>query len=90
MIGYSNNSGRSLLDAIVIAGATSHREGVEAEYQYLARLFPGYRVNRQALKNQSGRFYDEMDIELADGTSTKIYFDITEPYTLLMNEFKPR
>jgi hypothetical protein len=31
-----------------------------------------------------------MDIELADGTSTKIYFDITEPYTLLMNEFKPR
>lgn len=90
MIQYSDNRGISSEDAIVISGATSHQEGIEAEYRYLVKNFPGHRVNRQALKNHQGRFYDEMELRLADGTSTKVYFDITQPYGLLMNEFKPR
>ena len=87
MIAYSKNTGHSLEDAIVITGASSHRRGVEAEYQYLARHCPVYRLNRQSLKSQAGRFYDVMDLTLADGTNTIRYFDITEPYRMLMHEF---
>ncbi len=88
MVQYSNNAGSSLEDAIVITGASNHKEGVDAEYKYLTMKFPGYRLNRQRLVEQKGKFFDAMEITLADGTSKIIFFDITESYKMLMGELK--
>jgi len=84
MVIYSNNTGRSLSDAIKITGATSHFETVDAEYRYLARRY-GKKDNDYVIKEQhlicdKGRHYDILKIRLKDDEKLTIFFDITESY----------
>lgn len=71
--------GHGVAYAIVIK-ASNEREGVKAEYQWIAEHFPGYKRNRQALLNQSNRSYDEINFTTASGEFKTVYFDITDFY----------
>ena len=70
------HDGSSMANAVVIT-ASNERQGVSAEYHWIAGRFPGYKRNKQALLHNDDRFYDEIDITTASGEPAKIYFDIT-------------
>jgi hypothetical protein len=81
-ITFSDNGGRSIEDAIVIENAFAEEDGVAAEYYYLEERYGRRDVDwsmiSQGLVSEEEKFYDLMDIELADKTRIQIYFDITE------------
>ena len=78
---FSDNTGESIEDAIVIGGDAGHLVGVWAEYQYLekrlGRRGKDWELELQAVREIDGRHYDELRLILADGTRKTIYFDIT-------------
>jgi len=79
---FSDNSGQSIEDAVVIENALGEEDGLAAEYYYLEEKF-GQRdadwfLESQEFVSEDERFYDRMDIELADDTRIVVYFDITE------------
>ena len=81
-ITYSDNGGRSIEDAIVIENAFAEEDGVAAEYYYLEEKYGlrdvDWSLISQDLVSEEEKFYDLMDIELADKTRIEVYFDITE------------
>ena len=76
-ITYAGGDGSSLEKAIIIKGATE-ATGVHAEYEYLAKHYPGYKRGRQSLSSNKGRAYDVLEFTTADGRKMVIFFDITE------------
>jgi len=82
MITYSEHSGASPEDAIIIYGAAHHSEGVRAEYDYLDMQFGRQGVDwslvLQALLHHESRPIDRMSIMLADGSAYDVYFDLSE------------
>jgi hypothetical protein len=81
MAKYSNNSGETMEDAIVITDVANHDAGVKAEYDYIiqkhgqARV--GWTMRGQALMHHNGRAYDRLEIVLQDGSPRTYFFDIT-------------
>jgi hypothetical protein len=72
-----SGDGHDIANAIVIK-ASNERDGVKAEYRWIAEHFPGYKRGRQALLNQSNRSYDELDFTTASGEPKTVYFDISD------------
>jgi len=68
-------NGESIGQAIVIKGEGGSAEAVERENEWILTHHPGSRKVGQALLRW---IYDEIEIQLADGKTKKIYFDITE------------
>ena len=84
-ISFSNDSGESIEDAIVIINATGEEDGVNSEYYYLEKRFGKQGVDwdremQSLIGGEDGRFYDKMDIRLSSGEMISIYFDITDFY----------
>jgi len=81
-ITFSNNSGESFEDAIVILNAKTDSEGVDSEYHYLEERFGkrgvDWDLDQQYLSDAGDRYYDVMDIALSGGRKLTIYFDITD------------
>ncbi|MEO0165140.1 MAG: hypothetical protein ABIL39_03275 [candidate division WOR-3 bacterium] len=81
MVKFIEKSGESFEEAIVILDASNHLEGVNAEYQYLAKRFGAqgrdWRLLTQSLIPHGRRQYDKIEIEFADQTKKAIFFDIT-------------
>ena len=71
----ADNDGKSFATAIVIKEKTESA-GVDAEYKWLAKHYPGYKLSGQYLKGNGNKKYDKMDIVTADGQSITFYFDI--------------
>ena len=65
----------------MIKNAANHRAGVDAEYLYLQKRFGErdihWKLFMQALLKGEKRI-DWLVIELTDGTTKSIYFDISE------------
>ncbi|MEZ0257244.1 MAG: hypothetical protein ACAI37_18325 [Chthoniobacter sp.] len=76
-VSYSGGDGSSFAKAVVIHGATE-QTGVDAEYGYLAKHYPGSRSGKQSLTAHGGRHFDLLEFTTADGKKRQIYFDITE------------
>lgn len=76
-----SGSGESPDDPIVISGVEGHFQAIDAEYQYLAQRFGqrrrDWRLIQQALVTVDGKAMDRMDIQLADGTTLTLFFDIS-------------
>lgn len=68
--------GSSYEKAIVIS-SKSETAGVNAEYVYLRKAYPGYKLARQSLSHKDKKAYDIMSITTADGDKKDVYFDIT-------------
>ena len=84
MISFSDNSGRSMKDAIKVTGAKTHYESVIAEQEYIKKLYNGagieYSIAEQVLLKDGKKVFDVVKIDFADGTNSTLFFDITEPY----------
>ena len=80
-VDYVEDTGDSVERAIVILGASNEAEGIAAEYEFLRRRFgePGadWQMKRQSLISLGDKHYDQMEIEMADGSEKTIYFDVT-------------
>jgi len=74
--GTSKQDGSSFENAIVIKEKTE-KPGVDAEYIWLKKNYPGYKLIRQSLSSKEKNYYDVMEIKTADGENKTIYFDIT-------------
>jgi hypothetical protein len=76
----STPQGRSVEDAIIITAA-NEPAGIAAEHLWLSNKFgkenKNWKLTRQTTIDKGEKMYDEMTIELADGTSQVFYFDIT-------------
>ena len=80
-ITFSEHSGSSFEDAIIISGVWHSGEGMPAEFVYLARRFGrihlDWRLKGYALLVLDRKFCDRVWIEQKDGTEEIIYFDVT-------------
>jgi hypothetical protein len=74
----SNADGSSEKTAIVI-NETSETAGVDAEYAWLKKNYPGYSSEGQALvMDKAGHPFDIIHIKTADGQKKDVYFDISK------------
>ena len=73
------NTGLSYQNAVVIEEKTE-TSGVKAEYLWLEKNYPGYRMIQQSLNFYDKKSYDILEIKTADGKTKKIYFDISKFY----------
>jgi hypothetical protein len=69
--------GTSVATAIVLPGIQHETQGVDAEYAYIKKNYPGAKLKAQSLIPDKGRQYDAIQITGADGATRTIYFDIT-------------
>lgn len=84
-ISFSDNSGQSMEDAIVIMNATGEDDGLGSEYYYLEKRFGGDAVrwgdiSQSLVGDEMGRSYDVLEVPLTTGETVTIYFDITDFY----------
>jgi len=70
----------SSYEKAIIINENSELAGVNAEYYWLEKKYPGYSLSIQYHSSHDNRSYDVMLIETADGIGKKIYFDITSSY----------
>jgi tetratricopeptide (TPR) repeat protein len=92
-ITFSNNSGQSNEDAVIIMNATGEEDGVGSEYYYLEKRFGKQGVDwememQSLIGGEDDRFYDKMDIRLSTGEMISIYFDITDFYGKWQEDLK--
>lgn len=76
-ISYAGGDGSSIEKAVLIKGARGDADGVQTEYDWLAKYMPGWQPQAQALLMKNGRAYDALLVQKSDQTTT-VYFDITE------------
>jgi len=76
-------SGKSIVEAITI-DAKNEDEGIYKEHEYLVSNFGDCGIDwepgTQSLMEVDGKRYDEISLHFPDGSSKKIYFDITSWY----------
>ncbi|MCD6468753.1 MAG: hypothetical protein J7L32_05550 [Thermoplasmata archaeon] len=81
MARYVASSGESLEDAVVILDAKNEIETTFAVHDFLekrlGKLEKDWDIDDDTIIEKDNRYYDKMDIMLADGTKKTIYFDIT-------------
>jgi len=80
MIQFKGDDGSTKDQAIIILGAKSDFEGVDAEYRYLDKNYPDWEFDEQTLFFEKDMQYDLMAIELPDGSKKDIWFDISDFY----------
>lgn len=71
----SSSEGQNCETAVLI-DAPNEREGIAAEYEWIARRFPGYRRLGQSLGACKGFRSDVVNIETAAGEKRSIVFNI--------------
>ena len=73
---YSGGDGSTIEKAVIIK-APNNFVGVRAEYDWIKKNHPNWRLKQQSLLNVRDKAYDKMDFETPEGPKT-IYFDITD------------
>jgi hypothetical protein len=76
---YAGGDGSSLEKAIVVK-AQSEMFGVTAEYDYLAKHYPGYQRDAQHVERHKGKSFDVLNVTTKDKKKHVFYFDITSFY----------
>jgi hypothetical protein len=77
-VNATNADGSSEKNAIVI-NETNEMTGVDAEYAWLKKNYPGYSSTGQALvMDKAGHPFDIIHIKTADGQKKDVYFDISK------------
>jgi len=80
---FSGGDGSSEQNAVLI-NATSSLVGVPAEYELIQAKYGAkgtdWDLEQQLLHNSNSRNYDILEIKLSNGSTKKIYFDITNFY----------
>ena len=76
---FAGGDGSSLEKAIVVK-APNEMFGVTAEYDYLAKYYPGYRRDAQRIEHHKGKPFDVLNVTTKDKKKRVFYFDITSFY----------
>ena len=86
-IQYSNNTGESEKEAIIILNAKNSNQGIAAEYAYLEKEYGKKGVHWILISRgsytieETERIYDKMVLKLSGSNDeVKVYFDITNFY----------
>lgn len=79
-IGYAGGDGSSCAEAVIIVGAATEAEGVQAEIDWIRTHYPGGRKGAQTPRALNGRNYDTVEILTAEGRVIEICFDVTGSY----------
>jgi len=69
--------GSSIQTAIQLPGVRNETQGVDAEYGYIKKNFPGWNLKAQSLVPEKGHQYDAITISGPGGKVQTIFFDIT-------------
>jgi hypothetical protein len=82
---YEGGDGKTVENAIVIKNAENERDGVAAEYAYIAKIngekFKDWKPVGQSTINKDNKKIDLINIQLIQKNETvSYYFDITEFY----------
>lgn len=80
MIKYKGGDGSNKEKAIIISGAESEFEGVDAEYNYLDSKLGEYELVSQDLLDEGDNQYDVLNIKLHGSEEKEVWFDITDFY----------
>ncbi len=80
-------SGRSVEEAIVIVDVTDEKDGIAAEFRYLAQRFGEEGKNwtliqQNVVERSPGALYDVIIIAFPDGRLETLYFDIRSFFPL--------
>jgi len=75
---FAGGHGASCEDAVIVKGAKNETEGVKAEYEWIAREYPGYQRGSQSLGDCSGTGADVIEITTREGQKLRVYFDISD------------
>jgi hypothetical protein len=74
---FSGGDGSSIKDAVVI-NASSEATGNRAAYIWLHEHYPGSHLQQEGFDYDDGaRYYNEIKIVTADGTSRTVFFETT-------------
>jgi hypothetical protein len=80
-ITFTGGPGYTPKTAVVIVGALNSIDGVSAEYRYLNQKLGQENVDwslrRQSVLQLGDKIYDEMQLDMKDGSRKTFYFDIT-------------
>jgi hypothetical protein len=74
--GESGGTQTALRDGTSIEKAVIAKD-IPSEYQWVREHYPGSRVLSQALLNKGRKPYDMLEVQMANGQKTKVYFDIS-------------
>jgi hypothetical protein len=74
---FSGGDGSTAESAIVVH-VNNEVDGIRAEHTWIHDHIPGGTLQGQELIVGGGRTYDRMQVIAADGTSHKLYFDISQ------------
>jgi len=80
MIKYKGGTGTSEQEAVVILGAESEFEGVDAEYYYLEDKYKEYELISQAFIDKGNKQYDVLRVKFPGGDVREFWFDISNFY----------
>jgi hypothetical protein len=77
LVAFGGGDGSTMETAVVIETTQKSSAGVQAEYAWLGRHYPGYRRISQALLHDGGKSYDLFELEAPGGQRRNVYFDIS-------------
>jgi len=81
-ISFSGADGSSCEKAVVVKNAANHFEGIAAEKAWIAWKYPDSKLKGQAVSGAGNKTFDTLEIEIANGGSETICFDITDFFGL--------
>jgi hypothetical protein len=67
----------SSFETAVLIKETTESAGVPAEYKWIREHYSGYKVVRQSLMEHKKTYFDVITIQLCDGKTTDVYFNIS-------------
>ena len=78
--GYAGGDGSSCAEAVIIVGAATESEAVQAEIEWIRTHFPNGSRGAQTPRTMNGRNFDSVEIMTAEGKVIQICFDVTASY----------
>ena len=77
MIQYAGGNGSTKEKAVIIKGANSELEGVDAAFNYVERKFGYFELESTTLIDEGDKKFDQMNIISFSGRKEKVWFDVT-------------
>ncbi|MBD3346977.1 MAG: hypothetical protein GF401_18135 [Chitinivibrionales bacterium] len=80
---YGGGNGESYEEAVIIEGARNQKEGVAAEYDFIAEIYgkkgKDWKVTAQSMSKEGNKIFDIVEIRILDTEDRYFYyFDITD------------
>jgi hypothetical protein len=78
-VSYEGGDGSSIKKAVIIK-APNKLAGIRAEYDWVKKNRPNWRLKMQSVLKGDGKVYDKMYFLAPDGQNTTLFFDVTDFY----------